>query len=230
MSSEPLKKVSIIMPTLNEAEGIVLTLQSLQLFRSEGHELIVVDAGSDDNTVALAKPLADQVISSERGRAMQMNAGAKLARGDILLFIHADTTLPENAMTLMCEGLQQTGKCWGRFDLRLSGRQLLLRIVERLINLRSRLTGIASGDQAIFIRRGRFLVIDGFPEIPLMEDISISRTLKFYSDPLCLKQPVLTSSRRWEQHGIIRTILLMWRLRLSYYLGADPAALAQKYQ
>lgn len=230
MSSEPLKKVSIIMPTLNEAEGIVLTLQSLQLFRSEGHELIVVDAGSDDNTVALAKPLADQVISSERGRAMQMNAGAKLARGDILLFIHADTTLPENAMTLMCEGLQQTGKCWGRFDLRLSGRQLLLRIVERLINLRSRLTGIASGDQAIFIRRGRFLVIDGFPEIPLMEDISISRTLKFYSDPLCLKQPVLTSSRRWEQHGIIRTILLMWRLRLSYYLGADPAALAQKYR
>lgn len=218
------------MPTLNEAEGIVLTLQSLQLFRSEGHELIVVDAGSDDNTVALAKPLADQVISSERGRAMQMNAGAKLARGDILLFIHADTTLPENAMTLMCEGLQQTGKCWGRFDLRLSGRQLLLRIVERLINLRSRLTGIASGDQAIFIRRGRFLVIDGFPEIPLMEDISISRTLKFYSDPLCLKQPVLTSSRRWEQHGIIRTILLMWRLRLSYYLGADPAALAQKYR
>lgn len=230
MSSEPLKKVSIIMPTLNEAEGIVLTLQSLQLFRSEGHELIVVDAGSDDNTVALAKPLADQVISSERGRAMQMNAGAKLARGDILLFLHADTTLPENAMTLMCEGLQQTGKCWGRFDLRLSGRQLLLRIVERLINLRSRLTGIASGDQAIFIRRGRFLVIDGFPEIPLMEDISISRTLKFYSDPLCLKQPVLTSSRRWEQHGIIRTILLMWRLRLSYYLGADPAALAQKYR
>ena len=159
-----------------------------------------------------------------------MNAGAERARGDILLFLHADTRLPKDAMSLMLEGLQQTDKCWGRFDVKLSGLQPLLRLVERLINLRSRLTGIATGDQAMFIRRARFDVIDGFPEIPLMEDISISQRLKFYSDPLCLKQQVITSSRRWEQNGIIRTILLMWRLRLAYYLGADPATLARQYR
>ncbi len=225
-----LNKVSIIMPVLNEAEGIEQTLQSLQAFRGEGHELIVVDGGSEDDTLALAEPLADQLIGASAGRASQMNAGAKLACGDILLFLHADTTLPENAMALMCEGLQQTRKCWGRFDVKLSGQQLLLRVVEWLINLRSRLTGIATGDQAIFIRRACFLVIDGFPEIPLMEDISISRHLKFYSDPLCLKSKVITSSRRWEQKGIVRTILLMWRLRLAYYLGTDPAALARQYR
>ncbi|HEV2129722.1 MAG TPA: TIGR04283 family arsenosugar biosynthesis glycosyltransferase [Longimicrobiaceae bacterium] len=223
-------QLSVIVPALNEAAGIVSCLQPLQPLRACGHEVIVVDGGSEDATMPLAEPLADRVLTTGRGRARQMNTGARSARGDVLLFLHADTLLPPEADRRVLEGLARSDRGWGRFDLRLTGRHLLLRLTARLINLRSRLTGIATGDQAIFVRRDWFEEAGGFPEIPLMEDLALSRALKRRGRPLCLRERVTTSSRRWEERGILRTILLMWRLRLAYYRGADPHDLARRYR
>jgi len=223
-------KLSIIIPTLNEGAVIRSALTALACLRSAGHEIIVADGGSNDETVKLAYPLADNVISSETGRARQMNAGAKAAHGDVLVFLHADTLLPLNADSVIINGLIRSGKVWGRFDVRLAGRRSLLRIIEAMMNWRSRLSGIATGDQCLFIRRNVFEDTGGYPEIALMEDIAITGLLKQHGRPLCIKQRVVTSSRRWEQHGILRTILLMWRLRLAYFLGADPKRLAQVYR
>ncbi len=223
-------RLSIIIPALNEAAGIAATLEPLQLLRACGHEVIVVDGGSSDGTVELAAPLCDQVLTAERGRARQMNAGARAAGGEVLLFLHADTLLPSDADRLILEGLARSGRGWGRFDVRLSGRHSLLRLTAWLMSGRSRLTGIATGDQAIFVQRDRFEAVGGFPDIPLMEDLALSRALRRRGRPLCLRQRVTTSSRRWEERGIVRTILLMWRLRLAYYLGADPHELAQHYE
>lgn len=223
--------VSIIVPALNEAEQIAHTLAALQPLRGAGHEVIVVDGGSTDDTVVLAKPLADQVLVSPRGRSCQMNAGVAEATGDVLLFLHADTRLPHNAIAVLQQGLAQSERVWGRYDVRLSGQHFLLRIVERMMNWRSRLSGIATGDQAMFVRREAFLAVGGFPEIPLMEDIALSHILKRkFGAPLCFSVLVLTSSRRWEENGIGRTILLMWRLRLAYFLGASPEHLARQYR
>jgi rSAM/selenodomain-associated transferase 2 len=218
------------MPALNEAGGIRESLGELQPLRARGHEVIVVDGGSTDGTADLAAPLADRVVSSAPGRAVQQNAGAAAASGGILLFLHADTVLPEAADALVLDGLRRSGRGWGRFDVRLTGRQPLLRVVERMIGLRSRLTGIATGDQAIFVRREWFRRAGGFPDLPLMEDVAITRALKRLGPPLSLRARVTTSSRRWEQRGIIRTILLMWRLRWAYSRGADPAELARRYR
>ncbi len=224
-----LPRLSIIVPVLNEAATITASLAALQTLRVAGQELIVVDGGSSDATCALVVPLTDQVLSSERGRARQMNAGARTARGEVLLFLHADTLLPEHAAALICAKLANSGACWGRFDVRLSGSHPLLRVVEKLMNWRSRITGIATGDQAIFVRRDLFEQVGGFPDIPLMEDVALSRTLLSHGRPLCLRERVITSSRRWEQRGIVSTILLMWRLRLAYACGADPHSLASRY-
>jgi rSAM/selenodomain-associated transferase 2 len=218
------------MPALNEAGGIRESLGALQPLRARGHEVIVVDGGSADGTADLAAPLADRVVSSAPGRAVQQNAGAAAALGGILLFLHADTVLPEAADALVLDGLRRSGRGWGRFDVRLTGRQPLLRVVERMIGLRSRLTGIATGDQAIFVRREWFRRAGGFADLPLMEDVAITRALKCLGPPLSLRARVTTSSRRWEQRGIIRTILLMWRLRWAYSRGADPAELARRYR
>ena len=223
-------RISIIVPALNEAQGIAETLRALQPLRARGHQVIVVDGGSADATVEMARPLADVVLSSERGRAAQQNAGAAAADGDVLLFLHADTLLPPGADELVTGGLAASGRGWGRFDVRLSGRHPLLRVVERMMGWRSRATGIATGDQAIFVRRDWFRRAAGFPEIPLMEDVALSKTLRRMGPPLCLRERVLTSSRRWERRGVARTVLLMWRLRLEYALGADPARLADKYR
>jgi rSAM/selenodomain-associated transferase 2 len=223
------RRISVIVPTLQEAEQIVATLRLLQPLRERGHEVIVVDGGSEDGTPELARSLADRVLDSARGRARQMNAGAGVAEGEVLLFLHADTQLPAGADRLILEGLTRSGRGWGRFDVRLSGRHPLLVITGPLFSLRSRLTGSATGDQAMFVRRGWFEAVGGFPEIPLMEDLALSRALKRRGRPLCLWQRVVTSSRRWERYGIVRTILLMWRLRLAYYFGADPAELARRY-
>jgi len=222
-------KISIIIPTLNEARMIPGTLFVLQPLRRSGHEVIVVDGGSHDGTGGIAQPLSDQFIRSPRGRARQLNAGARIAKGDILLFLHADTLLPESADLLILDGLETSRRNWGHFDVRLSGRHPLLRAVEYLMNWRSRLTGIATGDQAIFVKKELFERVGGFPEIELMEDIALSKTLKRYGPALCLSQGVVTSSRRWERNGILRTIFLMWRLRLVYALGADPGRLAKLY-
>lgn len=219
-----------MVPTLNEAGEIGAALEALQPLRERGAEVIVVDGGSADGTAKLAAPLADRVLTSEAGRARQQNAGAREARGEILLFLHADTRLPLGSDGLILEGLAGSGRGWGRFDVRLSGAHPALRVVERMISWRSRLTGMASGDQAIFVRRPLFHSVGGFPEIPLMEDLALSRALKRLGPPLCLRERVTTSSRRWERGGIARTILLMWRLRLAYYRGADPAELAERYR
>lgn len=223
-------RISIIIPVLNEAGGIVGTLATLQPLRTAGHEVIVVDGGSEDATVTLATPWATQVIRSERGRARQMNAGAAAAHHAVVLFLHADTRLPPDADHLIIEGLEKNAARWGRFDVRLSGAHPLLRAVECGMNWRSRITGIATGDQAMFVRRAIFQTAGCFPDIPLMEDITLSHTLKRHGPPLCLRQRVITSSRRWEQHGIVRTVLLMWRLRLAYALGADPEKLVKIYK
>lgn len=224
-----LPALSIIIPVLNEAEGIGKLLVSLKPLRRQGCEIIVCDGGSIDGTVAQAAPLADRIVEASRGRAKQMNAGAAVASGDVLLFLHADTFLPENARSLILDGLKRRDAVWGRFDMRLSGRHPLLRLVEALMNVRSRLTGIATGDQAIFVKKECFDAVGGYPEIALMEDIALSERLKRVGRPLCLKEKVISSSRRWENHGILNTILLMWWLRLRYFFGADPDKLAAHY-
>ena len=236
------------MPALNEAAAIEVALQPLQAWRSHGVHVLVVDGGSTDATVALARPLADQVIESQRGRARQMNAGAATAPGEALLFLHADTTLPEGApgAILAALGMQDlhpptvsghsvslksgSAPAWGRFDVRILGRPFMLGVVAWCMNLRSRLSGIATGDQAIFMTRAAYDAVGGFPEQPLMEDIEICRRLKRLGPPACLRLQVQTSGRRWEVRGVWRTILLMWRLRLAYFFGASAEYLARAYR
>ncbi|MBI4988832.1 MAG: TIGR04283 family arsenosugar biosynthesis glycosyltransferase [Rhodocyclales bacterium] len=220
--------LSIVVPALNESACIEAALAALAPLRARGAEIIVVDGGSTDGTAALAQPHAARVIAAPRGRAPQMNAGAAAARGDVLLFLHADTRLPADADRLVETALAQ-GAVWGRFDVAIEGRHLLLPLIARLMNLRSRLTGIATGDQAMFMRRDAFAACGGFPSIPLMEDIAMSRALGRLGRPACLRHRVRTSGRRWEKHGVLRTVLLMLRLRLAYFFGADPARLAQRY-
>ena len=220
-------RLTIVLPVLNEAAIIVAALQALAPLRARGAEIIVADGYSRDGTAQLAEPFADRIITVRRGRGAPMNAGAALGAGDALLFLHADTALPEDADRLIDAALAR--RAWGRFDLRIAGRHPLLAVVARMINLRSRLTGIATGDQAIFVSRKAFEAVGGFPDLPLMEDIAISRRLKRLCRPFCIATPAVTSGRRWEHNGVIRTILLMWRLRLGYYLGVEPALLAALY-
>ncbi len=225
-------KLSIVMPVLDEAAGIEAALKALAAYRRQGVEVVVVDGGSRDGTAELARPLADRVISAQRGRAAQMNAGAAAAAGDVLLFLHADTCLPENADRLVLDGLARSGRAdgrsWGRFDVRFDSGGLLA-MIAIMMNTRSRLTGIATGDQTIFVTRSAFETAGGFPAIALMEDVALSARLKRMSRPLCLRARVTASARRWRKHGALRTMLLMWRLRLYFFLGADPARLARQY-
>lgn len=221
--------LSIILPTLNEAQGIGATLDALQPLRKRGCELIAVDGGSADSTTKRCKSKADLVIEAPRGRASQLNAGVAQARGGTLLFVHADTLLPPDADRLVVSALSG-GAEWGRFDVRIVGKSRMLPLVAALMNLRSRWTGIATGDQAIFVQRSVFQAVGGFPEQPLMEDIELSRRLRSRSRPACLHQSVLTSGRRWDENGMWRTILLMWWLRWSYWRGVSPEHLARLYR
>jgi rSAM/selenodomain-associated transferase 2 len=220
-------RLTIVIPVLNEAAIVVAALQSLAPLRARGAEIIVADGGSHDGTARLAEPLADRIMTVRRGRGAAMNAGAALGTGDALLFLHADTALPDGADHLIDAVLAR--RAWGRFDLRIAGRHPLFALIARMINWRSRATGIATGDQAIFVCRKAFEAVGGFPDQPLMEDIAISRRLKRRCRPFCIATPVVTSGRRWEHNGVLSTILLMWRLRLSYYLGIEPALLAELY-
>ncbi|HDK37814.1 MAG TPA: glycosyltransferase [Thiolapillus brandeum] len=223
--------ISIIIPCLNESAHIHATLECLQAMRKRGHEVIIVDGGSTDDSVDLARPLCDTLLQIPAGRARQMNAGAAIAQGDILWFLHADTLLASCQDKRLLNTLEQTRAIWGRFDIRLSGNRPCLRIIETAMNWRSRWTGIATGDQGIFLRKTAFQKIRGFADIPLMEDIDLSHRLKkSFGPPACLPHKLLASSRRWESHGVIRTVLLMWKLRLYYALGADPADLARLYR
>jgi rSAM/selenodomain-associated transferase 2 len=219
------QRLSIIIPALNEAPLIAEALEALAPLRARGHELIVADGGSTDETVQLARPLCDRVVCSGRGRAVQMNAGARAARGGVLVFLHADTRLPAEAAESVLEACRR--RAWGRFDVDIAGARRLLKLVAWSMNLRSRLTGIATGDQGIFVRREAFA---GFPEIALMEDIAFSSAMRKAGRPACLRSRVVTSGRRWESRGVLRTIVLMWRLRLLYFFGASPERLARLYE
>lgn len=221
--------LSIIIPCLNEAKIISGFLDSLQPLRRAGHEVILVDGGSVDGTGGLAEALVDRLLISDPGRATQMNVGAEAAAGDIIWFLHADSGFPEGAAEAVIEGICNGAAVWGRFDVRLSGSHPLLHLVAYMMNLRSRLSGIATGDQGIFVSRGSFEAVGGFPGIPLMEDIALSQRLRCITRPLCLRQRLITSSRRWEKRGILRTLLLMWWLRLAYALGVRPERLVGWY-
>src|SRR3569832_2175641 len=222
-------KLSIIIPTLDEADVIVATLTPLQSLRRAGHEVVLADGGSRDATTMLAAPLVDKLLSGQRGRARQMNAGAGAASGDRLLIIHADTLLPAHEDEIMFDALALARGLWGRFDVRLSGVHTPLRVIEATMNLRARVTGIATGDLAIFVERALFVRVGGFPDLALMDDIALSRMLKRHGPPLCLRAQVVTSCRRWESRGVVRTVLLMWCLRLAYFFGADPQRLVRRY-
>ncbi len=220
-------RLSIIVPVLNEAAGLVPALAALQPLRSRGHEVIAVDGGSTDASAGLARDLADRVLVSRRGRALQMNAGAAAASGEALVFLHADTQLPANADGLIAQALAE--RPWGRFDVRIDSTNPLLAIVGAMMNLRSRATGIATGDQAMFVSRAAFAEAGGFPAIALMEDLALSSILRRRGRPACIAEKAVTSGRRWERRGVIPTILLMWRLRLAYFFGANPERLARIY-
>jgi rSAM/selenodomain-associated transferase 2 len=218
--------LSIIVPTLNEASALAATLERAA---RPGVELVVVDGGSQDETAAVACGYADSVLVGDRGRASQMNAGAAVARGDVLLFLHADTRLPPDYAQQVRAALDDPRVVGGRFDIRLDAPGAGYALIGVLINARSRLTGVATGDQAIFVRRDVFRRVGGYPPIPLMEDIALSRTLKRTGRVACLRSVVITSARRWQEHGPIRTTVLMWSLRLLYYAGVSPHLLRRAY-
>ncbi len=217
--------LSIIVPMLNEEAIIAATLAALHPLAAE---ILAVDGGSSDKSADLAAPHVTQLLQAAHGRARQMNAGAAVARGEILLFLHADTQLPPGADRLIGEAVA-SGAHWGRFDVRIAGKSAWFPLIGGLMNLRSRLSGIATGDQAIFVSRAAFERIGGFPDIPLMEDIVLSRRLRQLGRPACLRQKVTTAGRRWEKHGVLRTIVVMWWLRLRFFCGADPHELAREY-
>lgn len=216
--------LSIIIPVHNEAEQIAQSLAPLQSFRARGAEVIVVDGGSNDQTVSQSEPLADRVVISPKGRATQMNAGATVARGGVLLFLHADSILPNNADLLIASAIE-SGQTWGRFDVNIRGTHFMLSIVAWFMNRRSRLSGISTGDQGLFVTRPAFDRVGGFPSQPLMEDVEICKRLRKLTPPACLSARLSTSGRRWEKNGVWRTIFLMWKLRFQYWRGANPGEL-----
>jgi rSAM/selenodomain-associated transferase 2 len=228
----PPSPLFIVMPVLNEAAGIVATLTALAPLIARGARVVVADGGSTDDTLARARRFEGvEVIQAPRGRAAQMNAGAQAAGPNgVLLFLHADTTLPPDADRLITQSLAEGRQVWGRFDVRIAGRARMLAVVAALMNLRSRWSGIATGDQAMFMTRAAFDAVGGFPVQPLMEDIELSKRLKSLSSPACLRQRVTTSGRRWEARGVWPTIVLMWRLRWAYWRGASPQTLARRYE
>lgn len=221
-------RLSIVVPVLNESATLGARLAALAPFRKRGAELVVVDGGSEDDTLSLAAAHADQALVAPRGRASQLNAGACVAQGDVLLFLHADTQLPAGADTLIAKCVAKQHH-WGRFDVRIEGRHPLLPLVATLMNLRSRITGIATGDQAMFVRRDTFASLGGFAPLPLMEDVDLSQRLKRIGPPACLSDRTITSGRRWDRNGFWRTVGLMWRLRLVFWRGADAHTLADRY-
>jgi rSAM/selenodomain-associated transferase 2 len=223
-------RISVIIPMRNEANLVTSVLSALECWRHLGHEIIVVDGKSSDATVALARPLCDQLVQTIAGRAQQMNAGAKIAGGDIFLFLHADTDLPIEIASELVALSSSRENFWGHCDVRLDADAFIYRIIEFLMNWRSRLTGIATGDQAMFVSRDLFDRCGGFPNIALMEDIALSSSLGKKIAPVCLSCNVRTSARRWQRNGVIRTILTMWCLRAAYFFGVSPRQLNKIYQ
>jgi rSAM/selenodomain-associated transferase 2 len=222
--------LSIVIPMLNEQAIVTASLGRLQGFRKRGVEVIAVDGGSGDDSVKLAAPLADRVVQGHRGRAVQMNAGAAIATGETLLFLHLDSALPPDADRRVADAMRGIDIGWGHFDVEIEGEHPLLGTIAWCMNHRSRWSGIATGDQAIFVRRSWFDAAGGFPPIALMEDIALCKILRARGRAGVIGCRVLTSGRRWEQHGIVRTIVMMWWLRLRYFLGGNPDRLAAMYE
>ncbi len=222
-------RLSIIIPTLDEGAQALACVRHLAPLRAAGHELILVDGGSRELAHDRLRPWVDRLLVCQPGRARQMNQGAQVARGDTFWFLHADTQVQAGMVEAIADALDG-GPGWGRFDVRLNGRHPLLRLVERMMNLRSRWTGIATGDQGLFVQRELFQQLGGYPDQELMEDIEFSARLKRLQPPHCLRQRILASSRRWERQGVFRTIVLMWGLRLAYRLGVSPRRLARYYR
>lgn len=222
--------LSIIIPALNEQDRIGSLLDVMQDWRSQAVELIVVDGGSHDQTVAIAAQRADHCIVADPGRANQQNAGAALAKGELLWFVHADAGLQGDEWRIL-QSLHRSSSApfWGRFDVRMNSTDRRLNLIATMMSLRSRITGIATGDQGIFVSRPLFASIGGFPQQPLMEDVEISRRLCPIAAPVCLQSTIKVDSRRWQKRGIWRTMLQMWWLRLRYFLGADPVVLHREY-
>ena len=222
--------LTIVIPVLNESARMAAALQALAPLRQQGFEVIVCDGGSTDDTRAQCVGLADHILAAAAGRARQMNAGAAVARGEVLLFLHVDTALPTDAPAAIAQAMAR-GAAWGRFDVHIEGRAAMLQVIAACMNLRSRWSGIATGDQAMFVRRKLFEDLRGFPDQPLMEDIELSRRLRQQGHaPACLRQRVRTSGRRWDERGVWRTILLMWRLRWKYWRGTPADTLARLYR
>lgn len=223
-------RLSIIVPVLNEACTLPVLLERLLPLQRAGCEVIIVDGGSEDGSQNIVQCAGFALVCSERGRARQMNAGAAHAQGSVLLFLHADTELPNGAALLVTQALVDYNTMWGRFDVTIVGRPFMLRIVAYMMNLRSRMTGIATGDQAIFVTRHAFEAVGGFPDQSLMEDIELSKRLRVIAKPACIARCVMTSGRRWEKYGVWRTIVLMWRLRWQYWRGVPVEKIAQAYR
>ena len=224
-----MRRISIVMPVRNEAAVIEGTLSALEHWRRQGHEIVVVDGSSTDATATIATPLCDRIIATVGCRAIQMNAGAVAASGDLLLFLHADTVLPANAQAELQRINHNSQEYWGRFDVRLDARSSIYRVIETLMNWRSRISGIATGDQAIFVTRTLFERSGGFPSIALMEDVALSAKLRALSTPICLSARVTTSARRWQRDGVVVTILRMWWLRAAFFFGVSPDRLRAVY-
>lgn len=224
-----MKSLALIVPVLNEAENVTFLVSQLSMLNQSQDDIVIVDGGSTDGTQQRLAELNVKTVSAPKGRASQMNAGAMHSDADILVFLHADTELPAKALDLIRKAIAD-GADWGRFDVRISGKHPMLHIIALLMNWRSRLTAIATGDQAIFMRRELFNAVGGFPEQPLMEDIEISKRLKKISRPACLSDKVTTSGRRWQKYGIWKTIVLMWRLRFAYWRGVPASTLAEYYR
>jgi len=215
--------VAAIVPVLNES---ALLPDMIERFRHiDVDELVYADGGSTDGTREQLQAAGVRWVSSRSGRSAQMNCGAAECTSDILLFIHVDTAVSSSHIEAVRKSMRDRGMAGGRFDVQLSGAHPAFRIIESMINLRSRLSRISTGDQAMFVRRDVFERLGGFPDQPLLEDVAFSRLLKRAGNIACLRQRVETSSRRWEEYGIVRTILLMWWLRLRFWLGAAPARL-----
>lgn len=220
------QNISVIIPVLNERDGLEALARHIDLFYFG--EVIYVDGGSDDGSWEWLQENVACAIQSDTGRGKQMNAGAKTASKDFLLFMHADTKLPQQVTQQIIKGL--SSRSWGRFDVQFRGKDWFMPVVASCMNLRSKLTGICTGDQGLFIKRDVFWGVHGFDEIPLMEDVEITTRLKSVSKPFCSSARIRTSSRRWLNNGKINTILLMWKLRWKFYRGESADSLKQYYR
>jgi rSAM/selenodomain-associated transferase 2 len=223
-----MKKLSVVVPMLNEASAIANTLGAIRRGAPDA-EIVVVDGGSTDASVAAAQPLCDYVFVATRGRARQMNAGARASHGDVLVFVHADTIVPSTFAADIASALLDPAVLGGRFDVKLDATALPYRVIGAMISLRSRISRTGTGDQAIFVRRDIFDRLGGFPDLELCEDLEFTRRLKRTGRIACLRTQVTTSARRWSRDGVVRTVFRMWMIRAMYLLGVPPARLKRMY-